>query len=140
MAPVKKEMKPLGRTFIAERRDEMGLTQEQLAEKINLSRSMLSKIETGVQPYTQRTLEAIADALKCRPADLLMPEYNFQKIRGEEQIRNLLHRIDGLSEENINILTAVAVSYLPASARHEQTQAHDQQSASTLRHEVLPSR
>lgn len=140
MAPVKKEMRPLGRTFIAERREELGMTQEQLAEKIDLSRSMLSKIETGAQPYTQRTLEAIAEALKCRPADLLMPEYNFQKVRGEEQIRNLLRRVDGLSEENINILTSVALSYLPVAARYERTPNHDQPSASTRRHEELPSR
>ena len=34
--------------------------------------STISRIESGKQPYTQDTLEAIADALRCEPADLLM--------------------------------------------------------------------
>jgi hypothetical protein len=32
----------------------------------------LSRIERGLQPYNQLLLEALADALACEPADLLM--------------------------------------------------------------------
>jgi len=37
-----------------------------------ISKATLSRIETGKQPYTQDTLEALAWALNCEPADLIM--------------------------------------------------------------------
>lgn len=37
-----------------------------------MTTSNLSKIERGEQPYTQPVLEALADALGCSAADLLM--------------------------------------------------------------------
>lgn len=57
--------------MIREWRDFRELTQEQLAEKVGLSNVSLSRIERGVQPYTKSTLEAIARALHCAPADLI---------------------------------------------------------------------
>lgn len=37
-----------------------------------MSNGNLSLIERGLQNYTQETLERIADALDCTPADLLV--------------------------------------------------------------------
>lgn len=48
------------------------LTQEQLADRIGISRVMVSKIERGLNPYHQAFLEAAAYALRCEPADLLV--------------------------------------------------------------------
>lgn len=59
------------RTYIKQWRVFRGLTQEQLAEKTGMSPGNISLIERGLQNYTQETLEAIAHALKCEPADLL---------------------------------------------------------------------
>lgn len=52
------------------------MSQERLVSRlaemgIEMSIAQLSRIETGVQPYTQDTLEAIADALLTDPASLL---------------------------------------------------------------------
>jgi transcriptional regulator with XRE-family HTH domain len=60
------------RHFIKEWRKARGLTQEQLAERIGVAVSTISQLETMKQGYSQPTLEAIADALNCEPADLLM--------------------------------------------------------------------
>ncbi len=60
------------RHFIKEWRKYRGLTQEQLAERIGVAVSTISQLETMKQGYSQPTLEAIADALGCEPADLLM--------------------------------------------------------------------
>lgn len=60
------------RTFIKEWRKFRHLTQEQLAERVDMSHGNVSLIERGLQNYTQETLEAFADALRCEPADLLM--------------------------------------------------------------------
>ena len=51
-----------------------GLTQEQFAEKINLSPGYLSHIETSsyAQPFSLKTLFAIADLCNIAPYKLLM--------------------------------------------------------------------
>lgn len=50
-----------------------GLTQEQLAEKINLSSRYISKVETPsiVQPISLKALFAIADVFMIPPQKLL---------------------------------------------------------------------
>jgi transcriptional regulator with XRE-family HTH domain len=59
------------RHFIQEWREYRELTQAQLAEKIGVSISTISQLENSKQGYSQATLEALADALMCQPADLL---------------------------------------------------------------------
>lgn len=60
------------RTFIKEWRQFRRLTQQQLGDAIDKDASQISNIESGRSNYTQETLEAIADALDCEPADLLV--------------------------------------------------------------------
>lgn len=47
------------------------MTLRDLAEACHTTQTSISRIERGVQPYTQGSLEAIARALRCRPSDLL---------------------------------------------------------------------
>ena len=58
--------------FIREWREFRGLSQERLAERVDLSVSSISQLENGKQGYRQATLEALANAMQCRPGDLLM--------------------------------------------------------------------
>jgi transcriptional regulator with XRE-family HTH domain len=62
----------LGLTIAALRKMQ-GMSQEQLAEKANISRSHLSSIEAPniVRPFSLEVLYNIADALSINPADLL---------------------------------------------------------------------
>lgn len=60
------------RTFIRAWREYRNLTQDQLSERLDMSKAQLSRIENGLQPYTQDFLEACADALLTDPASLLM--------------------------------------------------------------------
>lgn len=60
------------KTFIREWRDFRNLSQEALGERMGTSGGSISRIETGEQPYTQDTLEALAEALNTDPASLLM--------------------------------------------------------------------
>ena len=57
--------------YIREWRKHRGLTQDQLAERIGIARSYLTKIETGKRRYDQPLLEAAAYALRCEPGDLI---------------------------------------------------------------------
>lgn len=72
MARVAKPRPELGRTFLKEWREHRGLTQEQAAERLAISRTLLSKIENAKSPYSQGFLEAAAMAYRCEPADLIM--------------------------------------------------------------------
>lgn len=59
------------RYYFREWRKYRHLTQEQLAERVDMSVSSVSQIETGTQGFTDATLQAFADALMCSPGDLL---------------------------------------------------------------------
>lgn len=48
------------------RRAELGLTQEQLADRMGTSHSAISRIESGHHRTSVATLERLADALKVR--------------------------------------------------------------------------
>lgn len=60
------------RHFIKEWRKHRELTQDQLADRIGVAVSTISQLESYKQGYSQATLEALAEALRCEPADLLM--------------------------------------------------------------------
>lgn len=60
------------RTFIRQWRENRGLTLEQLAERLETTHATLSRIERGLQPYSQALLEAISEALQTDVASLLM--------------------------------------------------------------------
>lgn len=61
----------LQKWYLREWRKHRGMTQEQLAEAIDSTKQTVSRMESGTRTYNQPFLEACADALKCRPADLL---------------------------------------------------------------------
>ena len=58
--------------FFREWRDYRGLTQAQLAERVDMSTSFISQLERGEQGFTDSTLALLAEALQCEPGDLLM--------------------------------------------------------------------
>lgn len=65
-------------TYIRSWRKHRDLTLAQLADRlateleVEISEGQLSRIERGETPYSQDILEAIAAALRCEPADLLV--------------------------------------------------------------------
>jgi transcriptional regulator with XRE-family HTH domain len=76
---VRPHPKPARRpTFIRAWRKHRGLTLAQLADRlqveleVDISEGQLSRIERGETPYSQDILEAVAQALRCEPADLIM--------------------------------------------------------------------
>jgi len=60
------------RWFLKEWRKHKGLSQEKLAEKLGIHKGDISNLEKGKRRYNQDILEALADALECEPADLIM--------------------------------------------------------------------
>ena len=70
---VRKQAKPRRpvRHYVKEWRTYRDLTQDQLAERVNKSRGLISQIESGVTDLTEDMIYAIADAVNCAPWDLL---------------------------------------------------------------------
>jgi transcriptional regulator with XRE-family HTH domain len=60
------------RHFIKQWREHRGLSQLQMAERIGIDKSYVSKIENGKKRYDQPFLEAAAEVLNCSPADLIV--------------------------------------------------------------------
>ena len=56
---------------IKQKRDELNLTQEELAAKVNLSRSTVALIESGKRGVTRDKIESFARALNMPPAELM---------------------------------------------------------------------
>jgi transcriptional regulator with XRE-family HTH domain len=57
---------------VLRRRQELGLTQQQLADRLNMASTNIGRIEHGEQNLTVRTLAKLADALELTMAELLV--------------------------------------------------------------------
>lgn len=96
------------KTFIREWREHRGLSLRQLEAKLvqgpdadpAITFASLSRLERGLQPYTQDALEAIASALEASPADLLAVNpnhdsdyfhmYNVLDFNGKQEVRSYM--------------------------------------------------
>lgn len=85
-------MQGLGRR-IQKSREEAGLTQEALAEKVDLSSSYLSAIERGVKTPTLDTFAKILNAIGAEPNDVLA---DVVKVERKEKCSRLEERIQAL--------------------------------------------
>jgi transcriptional regulator with XRE-family HTH domain len=68
---VKKPHRSRTQTFIRAWREYRDLSQEQMASRLDISRTNYSRIENGKVPYNQDFLEMAAVALNCTVSDLL---------------------------------------------------------------------
>lgn len=71
---------------IAKARNLRGFTQEGLAMRANVSRSLLAKVETGAKPATPSLVAAVARACSVDPAEI-----NGQPYRGNDKNSDAVH-------------------------------------------------
>jgi transcriptional regulator with XRE-family HTH domain len=95
--------------YIKEWRTHRGLTQVQLAEKMQISRSYYTMIEKGDRRYDQNFLEAAATALETTPADLIAHPPG-----AAQAIESLL---SGVSEEERHRIEAAIRALIATDAR-----------------------
>jgi transcriptional regulator with XRE-family HTH domain len=60
--------------IIRKRREELGFSQQEMADKLNMSQSTYSRIEAKDEDLTVRQLKLIAEVLNVTLADLLPDE------------------------------------------------------------------
>lgn len=58
------------RHYVKEWRQHRNLTQDQLAERVDRSRGLISQIEGGLTDLTEDMIYALASALNCEPWDI----------------------------------------------------------------------
>ena len=95
--------------FIAHKRKEKNLTQEQLAEKLGVSNKTVSKWETGKCMPDYSVVKALCDELEITVAELMDGEASDEKsVRtyAEEQIIDLLKRTQNLEKQK-NLLYGI---------------------------------
>ena len=90
--------------FIAERRKNAGLTQVQLAEKLNITDRAVSKWETGKAMPDTSIMLALCDILKISVNDLLSGEVVTMDNYNKELENNLLEMIKQKEESDKRLL------------------------------------
>lgn len=76
-------------------REEQGLSQEDLAERVGTAQSTISQLEQGARNPSYRTLRSLADALGIS-VSYLLGEAEVEKLEPEEEV--LFREYRGLSE------------------------------------------
>ena len=86
-------------------RDNLGYTQEELAEKAGISPPYLGAVERGEKWPSPETLAGIAAGLKVNPYDLLKPEHNLSADINKltEKMLKEIQKIVNLTIREINI-------------------------------------
>ena len=100
---MKQDIKVLLGKKIKEYRKRKGLTQEQLAEAIEIDTVTVSKIETGKNYPTSTNLTKIADILSVHPKDLYDFEIGKTKQDITSEIINKIYKISE-NEKKLNLI------------------------------------
>ncbi len=77
-------------------RTELGLTQEELAEKIDISQRTLAGIEIGENFLTAETLDKIIKALKTTPEELFRVSHLKE---ANKLFENIVKEIDSIKDD-----------------------------------------
>ncbi len=88
---------------IATRRIETGLSQENVAERLGITREAVSRIETGAAVPTVVRLAEFAEIFDCGIEELLTEASN----RKLDQARKITELIEGLTDKNREMLLGV---------------------------------
>ena len=95
--------------FIAKKRKEQNLTQEQLAERLGVSNKTISKWETGKCMPDYAVVKSLCEELKVSVSELMDGEEAEDKsvrVYDDEQILDLLRRTQELEKQKV-MLTGV---------------------------------
>ena len=91
-------------------RKRLGLTQSELAKKMNYSRSSIAGIEVGKCEMPYSRIVELANALECQPADLV----GWEGSNSSELLIGATPRCEMLSDiHSTNISTMEAILVLP---------------------------
>ena len=91
---------------IAHRRRELGLTQEELAERMNVSVQMISNLENGKKGARPENIVKLCAELS------VSADYILRGRRAEGELSDMARRLENLPEEKIDILRSIIDSWV----------------------------
>lgn len=91
----------------------LGLTQEALAERANISTDMVSKIEGGNSGARFGVVVKLANALGVDPAELFTPDLPTGRLQ-RAALTNLTSRLASLSDSDLEWLAGILEAALQA--------------------------
>ena len=100
-AEVKSEMDRIFGSILKEYRNNLNLTQAELAEKLDISVKYVSRVETGNGGISKETLAKYMNILGISPNTMYKEFINNPRIKTEIEISE---RINGLSEDKLNVI------------------------------------
>lgn len=103
------EYKMIGKN-IKRRRKELHITQQQLADDLYISLSLVSKLERGVKAVSMDTFHSIAEYLKTSIATL-MANPNDPVVQHNELIREIDVMLEDLDNRHLRILNQLMKTY-----------------------------
>ncbi len=97
-------------------RKAMGLSQEQLAERVGISVTHMSHIETGNTKLSLEVFAAITSSLDCRADELL---FGTREIIGAEAFSDIVLVLQSLSAREMCIVADIVKSTAEALKKYE---------------------
>ena len=98
--------------FIAKKRKELNLTQEQLAERLGVSNKTISKWETGKCMPDYAVVKSLCEELKISVSELMDGEEADDKsvrVYDDEQILDLLRRTQELEKQKVMMTGVILI-------------------------------
>ncbi len=98
--------------FIAKKRKEQNLTQEQLAERLGVSNKTVSKWETGKCMPDYAVINSLCEELKVSISELMDGEEAEDKsvrVYDDEQILDLLRRTQELEKQKVTLTGIILI-------------------------------
>lgn len=92
---------------IRKKRKALGLSQEALAEKVDISTTHMSHIETGNTKLSLAVFVSISEALGCRTDELL---YDIATASGHISCENILLTLEHCTVKQLRILEDIIVA------------------------------
>lgn len=133
VASAKKPRVKNARHFIKEWRKYRRLTQEVLAEKAGMTAGAISQLESGIINYTQPSLEALANALGCTPADLLGREPGTETKRTPDELLHEALVASGLTDHWIDLAFGAIDGLKTAMGKQSPSASDDRSERPTVR-------
>ena len=105
------EQVAIGR-FIAKKRKEQNMTQEQLAERLSVSNKTISKWETGKCMPDYTVIKSLCEELQVTVSELMDAEETEEKsvrVYDDDQILDLLRRTQELERQKVTLTGVILI-------------------------------
>lgn len=107
---------------IKKRRKELHITQQQMADDLFLSLSLISKLERGVKPVSLDTFHAIAEYLNANVA-MLLADPNDPHVQHDQLICEIDAMLEAMDHSHLKIVNQLMRTYFTQVRQLQESEA-----------------